>query len=293
MYTPKTRRIFLLIILLLLCWLIINPKISVRADGMTVSLPQVSFYIPSEKPTKIYRFNPNPPELINIIKTNTKDYPATFGIYIKNISTGQEVSLNADDSFNAASLYKLAVMYTIYKKGFEGKLNLSSDQIKNNLQAMITVSSNEAAYFLVDNYTSWKEVTSFMHELGLTKTNLNQNPIITTPADMGKFLELIALGKTINLAASVSMLELMLSQKINDRIPLHLPPNTLVAHKTGELEDFRHDAGIIISPENNFILILMSKTVDDPDKVKPIMAKISSEVYDFFSNQWANPPEIL
>lgn len=56
----------------------------------------------------------------------------------------------------------------------------------------------------------------------------------------GKLLELMVLGKTVNLEASVSMLGLMLSQKIRDRIPLHLPPNILVANKTGELDDTRH-----------------------------------------------------
>lgn len=273
--------------------LFIFSVISVRADGTTISLPQASFYIPADSPTKVYKFNPRPEELVSIIESNTKDYPGTFGIYIKNISTGQEVSLNAEQDFNSASLYKLAVMYAIYKKGNEGKLDLESEQIKNNLQAMITVSSNEAAYFLVDNYTSWKEITTLMHSLGLKNTNLNQNPIITTPKDMGKLLELIALGKTINLETSTSMLELLSAQKINDRIPVHLPPNALIAHKTGELEDVRHDAGVIISPENNFILVLMSKDSQDPEKVKPIMSKISLEVYDFFSKQWANPPEIL
>lgn len=283
----------MLVALLILSWLIIKPQISVRKDGITVSLPQASFYIPSDKPINVYKFNPKPLELLNIINTNTKDYPATFGIYIKNISTGQQVMLNADESFNAASLYKLAVMYTIYKKGMEGKLDLSEGQIQDNLKAMITVSSNEAAYFLVDNYTSWSEVTKMMHSLGLKNTSLNQDPITTTPYDVGKLLELMAQGKTINLEISTTMLELMLSQKINDRIPVHLPPNALVAHKTGELGNVRHDIGVIISPENNFILVLMSKTATDPEKVKPIMAKISSEVYDFFSKQWSNPPEIL
>lgn len=293
MYTSALKIVFLLIILLILSWLVIKPQISVRSDGITVSLPQASFYIPSDKPIKVYKFNPKPEELVKIINTNIKDYPATFGVYIKNISTGQVVSLNADKQFNSASLYKLAVMYAIYKKGSEGKLNLAEQQIQDNLKTMITVSSNEAAYFLVDNYTSWKEVTDMMQQIGLKKTTLNQNPIITTPKDMGRLLELMALGKLISLETSASMLELMTAQKINDRIPVHLPPNALIAHKTGELGDVRHDAGVIISPENNYILVLMSKNGEYPEKVKPIMANISSQVYDFFQKQWSNPPEIL
>lgn len=287
-------KIFLPILLLGILFLFfVSPGISIREDGITLTLPQASFYIPSESPTKIYKFNPHPAELLEILENNTKDYPSFFGIYIKNISTGQEVSLNADEAFNAASLYKLAVMYTIYKKGGEGKLDLSKPEIKNNLASMITVSSNEAAYFLVENYTGWKEVTQMMQSLGLKNTSLNQSPIITTPYDISILLEQIAQGKAVNLEASTAMLELLAKQQINDRIPVHLPPTAIVAHKTGELGDVRHDAGVIIGPDNNYILVLMSKDSTEPEKVKPVMAKISQDVYDFFARQWANPPEIL
>lgn len=283
----------LILILIIFSFFILGFKLSIRADGATVSSPKTSFYLPAENPAKVYKFNSKPPELLKIIEENTKNQPATFGIYLKNISTGQEVSLNAEEEFSAASLYKLALMYTIHKKGEKGELNLTDPDIKKNLNDMITISSNEAAYLLVDKYTSWSEVTEDMHELGLNNTSLNQNPTITTPSDMGRLLELMALGKTINMEVSVSMLELMLAQQRNDRIPVHLPPTALVAHKTGELVDVRHDAGVVVTAENNYILVLMSKESENPELVKPVMSQISKQIYDFFATQWVNPPEIF
>lgn len=285
--------LIIFIVIILAGLILIKPRISIGGDHTIISLPKAVFYISSKGALKVYKFNPQPKELEDIIESNTKDKDATFGIYIKNISTGQETSLNADQKFSAASLYKLAVMYTIYKKGSMGELNISDPKIQSNLRAMITVSSNEASLYLVENYTSWSEITKNMQDLGLKDTNLNKNPTVTTPGDMGKLLELMALGKLIDLETSTTMLELMLAQKVNDRIPVNLPPNTLVAHKTGELDDVRHDAGVIVSPENNYILVLMSKDSDNPESVKPVMAKLSSEVYEFFIKQWANPPEIL
>lgn len=288
---PKFSKVLLFIlvtvilILPLILYFFLKPKVSVRSDGVTIALNQVSFYIPSSNPSKIYKFDPKPQELVRIIEENINGYPGTFGIFIKNLSTGQEVSLNEEESFPSASLYKLFVMYTLYQKGVKGE--------EDNIKAMITVSSNESSLYLVDKYTSWAEMTEIMQGLGLKNTTLNQNPIITTPKDVAKLLELISLGKAVNLEASIAMLELMASQEINDRIPFSLPAKTLVAHKTGELEDVRHDAGVIITPENNFILVLMSKGSPDPESVKPVMSKISKEVYDFFIKQWANPPEIL
>lgn len=105
----------LIICIIFIIWLSFL-KISVRADGVTISTSDTSFYIPSKLPTKIYKFNPKPPELLKIIENNTRDYSADFGIYIKNISTGQVVSLNPHKSFNAASLYKLVLCILFIKK---------------------------------------------------------------------------------------------------------------------------------------------------------------------------------
>lgn len=274
-----------IIILIVFGLLFLQPKISQRSDGVTIKTVQAHFYIPSHQPLKIYSFNPKPKALEEIIEKNINNSEATFGVVIKNLSTGQEIELNSNEEFITASLYKLPVMYTIFQKHKQNKLDIDKTDIQENLRAMITVSSNEASYYLVENYAGWVEVTETMRSLGLNQTDLTQIPPITTPSDITKLLELII--------ESEPMVELLSDQKINDRIPVYLPPITIAAHKTGELNDVRHDAGIILTPENNYILVLMSKGSQNPEAVKPIMAKLSSEVHEFFKSQWANPPEIL
>lgn len=283
----------LFIVIALLGEILLHPRITVIAEGTIIKTNSASFYIPAAEGLKIYKFDPNPKDVEKIISKNISGLDAMFGIVIKNLSTGQEYRLNSDEEFSSASLYKLSVMYTIYKKDSEGKLDITQPNIQNNLKSMITASSNEASYYLVDNYTSWKEITNEMHALGLNKTNLNQNPTQTSPSDISRLLELMAEGKAVNFEASTAMLELLSQQKINDRIPVNLPGDTIVAHKTGELYDVRHDAGVVVTPDNNYILVLMSKGSSSPESVKPIMAKISEEIHTFFKHQWANPPEIL
>ncbi len=282
-----------LVILVLVGFLVVpNFKINKGVEGFTLTTPTSVFYLASMNPVKVYKFDSKPKELSELVKSLTDRYPVTFGIYIKNLTTGQEITVNADEKFEAASLYKLGVMYTIYKKASEGKLDLENSDIKNNLERMITVSSNEAAYYLVDNYTSWAEVTRNLKNLGLKNTTLNQDPIITTPKDIGRLLEAISSGEAVNLEASISMLKLMSSQEINDRIPVHLPPEVLVAHKTGDLDGNIHDAGVVIGPDNNYVLVIMSKDSGNLS-IKPVMANLSLEVFNFFKNQWSHPPEIL
>ncbi len=269
-----------------------NLKFYHRARGFTLISPQAALYIPGNTPIKVYKFNPTPQALADIINRDIGSSSATFGIYLENLSTGQIYTLNPSTQFESASLYKLTVMYTIYKKASLGLIDINKPDIQQNLAAMIEVSSNDAAYYLVDNYTSWQEVTSYMQALGLSQTNLNVNPTLTSPQDMAKLLKLIADGQAVSMDSSLKMLNLMLAQKINDRIPVHLPPDVEVAHKTGDLDQYIHDAGIIIGPDNNYILVLMSKN-GGRDDVKAQMATLSSDIYDFFKNQWDNPPEIL
>lgn len=282
-----------LIIFVTFAFVLFNPRLSVRADGTTISIEQANFYIPSEKPLKIYVFDPNPKKLMDILEEHTKNEQAVFGVYIKNLSTGQEITLNPDKRFSSASLYKLALMYTIFDLGSKGTLDTSQKDIQDSLRSMITVSSNEAAYYLVEKYASWQKITETMHSIGLKDTYLNKVPPVTTPRDIAKLLEIISQGEAVSVEASVKMLELLSQQRINDRIPVLLPPGIIVAHKTGELKDVRHDAGVLIGPDNNIVLVLMTEGSEEPERVKPVMASIALEVYEFFKLQWANPPEIL
>lgn len=287
------KKILLYAFIILIIWALAHIRITNRTAGIAIQLPQYTFYIALENPKKVYIFNPHPDELRSIVESNVQKSDAKFGIFIKNLSTGQEFSYNAEEQFTAASLYKLAVMYTLYNLDHQEKLNVTQSDIKHNLQLMISRSSNDATYYLVDKYTSWGEITKTVQAIGLKNTTLNQNPPLTTPQDMAYLLETIAAGKAIDLQKSVSMLELLVAQQRNDRIPVLLPPGVTVAHKTGELADVRHDAGVLIGPDNDIILILMSKESSHPESVKPIMAQLSFEVYEFFRKQWANPPEIL
>ncbi len=279
-----------LIIIVILAW---NTQIISRTDSTLILTPIRSFYIPANKPLAVFSFDMHPQELQNIVN-QLKSHPnTTFGVYIKNLNTGQEISLNPHKQFNSASLYKLAIMYAVYDLANQGKININDPVIQDNLKQMITASSNEAAFYFIENVVSWEEVTRIIQKRGLKDTTLSQDPPLTTPQDMGYLLELISTGKAINPQVSTQMLNLLSKQQINDRIPVMLPKGVNVAHKTGELDNVRHDAGIVFGPENNFILVLMSKNDQDPESVKPIMSQISLEVFDFFQKQWSNPPEIL
>jgi beta-lactamase class A len=51
--------------------------------------------------------------------------PARVGVYVKNLNTGDEVAIRADEMFNSQSIRKIPIMILAFQSAEEGKLNLS------------------------------------------------------------------------------------------------------------------------------------------------------------------------
>jgi beta-lactamase class A len=124
----------------------------------------------------------------------------------------------------------------------------------------------------------------------------------TTPNDVGLILELILLGtneeKVANkLGSSKELcqiaLDILLNQKLNNKLPALLPKGTKVAHKTGTGARNYNDAGIIFSDDTPlFIMTVFTENV--PTSLADgraghgvacdLVARLSCESYNYFIN---------
>jgi beta-lactamase class A len=85
----------------------------------------------------------------------------------------------------------------------------------------------------------------------------------TTPADLMELFTLIEKRAVVSPAACDQMIDILLRQQLNQRIPLLLPQPFKVAHKTGTVGTSRNDAGIIYLPNGDpVILCAFTKDVD-------------------------------
>ena len=196
-----------------------------------------------------------------------------YGIAARRLDGGEPVLINADRRYASASLYKLLVMYRVFQKMESGTLSpgdvltiqpgdmqdAGSDEglsvgdrvtVERALEAMITVSSNAASFALVRAVGGWSYTMGAAQELGMPNTYLDDYAW-SSPSDMFKFLELLARRQLVSPSASDRMVELMKRQQIDNRIPALLPDGVEVAHKTGELENVRNDAGIVFARQRD------------------------------------------
>lgn len=237
-----------------------------------------------------------------------KESEGRYGIYIKNLKTGDVYAKNGHDKFEPASLYKVWVLGTVLTKIKEGKISeddpITADvvrlnekfesrkedaelkegvlnfSIKSATEQMIVISHNYAAYALIEKVGK-REIQKFLEKYGLNESSFGIESE-STASDLGKLFEKIYGGEIIDAEYSQKMHDLLLRQQKNDRIPKYLPEGTLVAHKTGELPNIRNDGGIVYSPKGDFVIIILSET-GDVTFASDTIAKISEASYKYFN----------
>jgi beta-lactamase class A len=240
-------------------------------------------------------------ELQSEIEDYLADLQGTYGIAIQNLDDGRIVRVNADAELEAASMYKLLVMYRVFHRIELGDLRLDdiitiqepdtresvaahdlapgeSVTVEEALESMISLSSNSAAYALSRTVGGWGAIDGAAREIGMIHTHWDDG-YWSTPDDMMRLFEALADRRLVSRDASNRMVELLLEQNINDRIPALLPQGVRVAHKTGELDNVRNDGGIVSTPRGRYIIIVMSYDVD-PAEATEAIAEISRLVYE-------------
>jgi beta-lactamase class A len=203
-----------------------------------------------------------------------------YAVVIKDLRDGRGASINADRLFYAASLFKLEVMVEILHQHAAGLLSMeetfaASDHyagfdlgphlvsqcdevsIADALAAMMSVSDNVAAVLLQDRAGA-RNINLAMEGAGLVVTRLLSDSLPINAADTARLVELIARGLLVDEASSKTMLDLMATEKVNDRIPSAVPDGVLVAHKTGNWENATHDAGVVYGTRSTYVVVLMS-----------------------------------
>jgi len=308
--------ILLIIIYLLTRNLITKPesKDISRERENEKSISENIFSYPTLPPTSPTPVNTALPSLLlkQAVQSALEGTRGSYGIVVKNLKTGENYSLNEHTNYSSASLYKLWVMAEAYRQIRDGllketeilsnsyeTLNSKFDidpetaefkegtitlSVKDALDKMITISDNYAA-LLLSLRVKLINVTFFLQTNGFSESAIGTNgkPPTTTAYDTALFFEKLYNEQLISNEYSNKMLETLKAQKLNDKIPKNLPVNTLVAHKTGELDEYTHDAGIVYAEDNEYIIIVLSKS-DNPDLADNRISNVSESVYNYFLN---------
>ena len=222
-------------------------------------------------------------QVLESIRDEMEGIPGYLGFYYKNLVTGQEFSVNAEEAFLAASVIKLPLYLHVLQQCAEGKMSLDDvltvtqedkvpicgaltlftgpvdADIRTLCNLMISISDNTATNRLIDHCTI-KGVKAGFQAMGLEKTVLRrklydevssaagiQNTIC--PREIGMLLERLYREEFVSPEVSRQALELLLLQQIEHKLNGKLCGRVKIAHKTGEDDNLSNDVGIVYAPQ--------------------------------------------
>ena len=103
----------------------------------------------------------------------------------------------------------------------------------------------------------------------------------TTARDLGMLLEAIEQRRAASARSCSEMLAILERQEFNDEIPAGLPPDTRVAHKTGQITGVLHDAAIVYLPGRSpYVLVVLTRNIPDARVARTLIADLSRVVYE-------------
>lgn len=271
---------------------------------------------PSASSAPVATQSPSPQishDLEKVVQDSLEGTKGKYAVVITNFKTGESYLFNENERFDAGSLYKLWVMGRVFELLKDGKLEedqvlsqsveelnrkFSIDpeyaerkegtvkySVKDALTQMITISHNYAALLLTEKIRL-SSVTEYLKTINLTQSKVGTSTALpyTTASDTALYLEKLYKNELSNKEYSDQMLDLLKKQKLNNKLPKYLPKGTIMAHKTGELGQVSHDAGIVFSDKGDYIIVVLSKSTS-PKGAEDRIALLSKAVYEYFNRK--------
>jgi beta-lactamase class A len=89
----------------------------------------------------------------------------------------------------------------------------------------------------------------------------------------------LLVGQVVSPQASAELMTILRQQVVNDRFPTLLPPETEMAHKTGNLEHVVHDVGVIYGKDGPVILAALSEGMQEDERAVAVIQRLALVAY--------------
>jgi beta-lactamase class A len=235
-------------------------------------------------------------------------------VYFRDLNNGPWIGINEKELFPPASLLKVPIMISAYKKSesdpayLHKKMAVSeepdySDQnfepdkklkkgdvltIEQLIEQMIIYSDNVATNIIKDDL-GYTRIMSVYNDLGLAEPDV-QNDNIISIKNYASFYRILYNASYLSKDLSEKALSILAKTSFKKGLTQDLPPEIKVAHKFGEkiiidngLHLF-HDCGIIYFPTSPYLLCIMTRGKDF-NAMEEFIAGISKNIFDNVSSQ--------
>lgn len=262
----------ILLSLLTVLWSTVRALSLVQAEDFSLNIkpPSKSAAATIPQPDKEALLQQNKDELASaldqVLAKFVKAEPNDFGIYIKHLPSGVVSQSAGDEQFITASMYKPFAAIDTLKLVDKGQLSLSQviaedgRTVEQCVWDAITVSDNPCGHALLNvSGLATNQGLSRLKADGFDSTDMRSEYPVSTAADVAKLFQHLYEADLLKPASNRLLLDALKNQKVNNRLPLGLPDDVKLAHKTGDLEGYAHDGGIVYSQiTGDYLIVVMS-----------------------------------
>lgn len=247
-----------------------------------------------------------------IDEQKSKKVLTSAAVYFRDLQNGPTVSINSQEDFVPASLLKLPLLLTYYKKAetnpklLERRI-LVTEELTSMAQKVIpeksakigetyTVESLLELLITESDNTSWKALLTDLRknyseedfietlsDLGIVDPRKRQDQLYLTVQSYAAIFRILYNSSYLDLDMSNKALELLSNTTFSQGIVAGIPQDITVAHKFGEQkkgdEQQFHDCGIVYYPRNPYIVCIMTRG-HNPDELTPVIKHLSQTIYE-------------
>ncbi len=251
------------------------------------------------------------------------------GYSVIDIESGVRFSRRGDETFPTASLIKIPILVTVYDLVAKGQLSLSDplsvlkiDQVpgsgiiqylhngviltvRDAAWLMTTISDNTATNLLLDRIiirTVWNKMDS----LGLHNTKVHSKSFkrsssvamdssvkyglgVTTPNEMARLFELLALGKAVDPKSDSAMLDILEHNENKEKLQRFVY-GVRAAHKSGEQDKVRVECSLYYLRNRIVACVLTKENVDQRFAIDAEAHLTIARMGEAIVNAWGGIP---
>jgi beta-lactamase class A len=230
-------------------------------------------------------------------------FEGVVGATVRDLRTGQTLSIRGRETFPSASLIKVPVLVTLLDEVHAGRMRLDEPitmiardrvggagilqhmgsghrlTIEDAAWLMITLSDNTATNLLLDKLDI-RTVWSKMEALGLPHSKIHSKTFrrhtsvamdssvkyglgVTTPDETVELFTLLHRGRAVSPALDSLALAMLRANQDATMLARLLPADVPVAHKSGAVDRARNDCGIIYGASAPVALCVMTRDNED------------------------------
>lgn len=226
------------------------------------------------------------------------NFKGDAGVYVRNLRTGETVSINADTLFPTASTIKIPIQCGLFDKIYKGEITYQQEliykdslhyddgivgQLKDGakiplaqvVMLMETTSDNTGSLWCQAMAGGGAAINDWLEQNGFHQTRVNsrtpgrrnfQNIYgwgQTTPKELAELLVYIREGKAVSPDASDRMYRNLGRQFWDNHGLSQLPTQIKVATKNGAVNRSRSEVVLVHAPHGEYVYCVMTKNQQD------------------------------